>query len=170
MNFFQKVILYSRDVLAVIVLLVFYHGYELLCYVTGNIFPYYLAVAICAGVLFVVSMGFIYLHDFFKERFDWDALKLQYINSLAEKDDIPSYQIFRRLTRLILRNGFWAVFFLGPLLLGPFIITVLLRRQKTWQVHVLYTLSGAILNALYWVALMRGLGLLTWGYMSNLVK
>jgi hypothetical protein len=169
MKFFQKIILYSRDLLAVFVLLVFYHGYELLCYVTGNLFQYYIAVAICTGVLFLTSLGLVYLHDFFLAHFAWDALKLQYINQLTEVDHIPSYQIFRRLTGLVLREGFWAVLVVGPVILGPFITTLLLRKRQTWRINVLYTGSGAFFNALFWVALMRGIGVLTWGFISDLL-
>jgi hypothetical protein len=168
MNPFHKVIVYSRDALAVIVLLVVYHGYEVLCYVTGNMFQYYLAVAISAGGLFLVSLGLIYLHDFFQAHFSWDALRLQYLNDLTENDDIPSYQVFRRLTRLVLREGFWAIFIIGPIILGPFIITLLLRKRKTWRINLLYAGSGALFSALFWVAFMRGLGVLTWNYLSNL--
>jgi hypothetical protein len=168
MDFLKKFILYSRDILAVIFLVVFYHGYELLCFMAGNIFHYHEAVAICAGVLFLVSLGLIYLHDFFKDRFAWDALRLQYLNSLSENEKILAYQIFRRLTRVILREGFWAVFVLGPIVLGPFITTVLLRKRKTWQVNVLYAGSGALFSALFWVAIMRGLGVFTWRYFSAL--
>jgi hypothetical protein len=167
MSFLQKVILYSRDALAVLVLVVVWHGYELLCYVAGNIFHYYVAVGICTGVLLIVSLGLIYLHDFFKERFAWDALKLQYINNLTEDDHIPSYQVFRRLTRLVLLKGFWAVFLLGPILLGPFIVTVLLRKRKIWWTSLVYALSGAFVNALFWVAFMRGIGVFTWGYIAK---
>ena len=168
MTFFQKTIFYSRDVLALLVVLVFYHGYEVLCYITGNTFPYYVAVGISAGVLFLVSLWLIVLHDFFQARFSWDALKLQYLNNLTEINEIPSYQIFRRLTRLVLREGFWAILVLGPIILGPFITTVLLRKQKTWRINVLYAGSGALFSALFWVAFMRGLGVFTWGYLSNL--
>jgi hypothetical protein len=168
MNFFPKVISYSRDGLAVLGLLLVYHGYELLCYVTGNMFHYYVAVGICAGVLFLISVGLIYLHDFFLKRFSWDALRLQYLNNLRQDDQLPSYQVLRRLTRLVLRNGFWAVFFLGPIILGPFIVTLLLRKRKTWCINLSYALSGAFLNALFWVAFMRGVRLFTWRYIAGL--
>jgi hypothetical protein len=168
MDFSKKIIFHSRDILAVILMLVCYHGYELLCYMVGNIFRYSVAVAICAGVLFVVSLGLIYLHDFCQRRFSWDALRLQYLNSLSEDDEIPAYQIFRRLTKVVLRKGFWAIFVLGPIILGPFITTMLLRKRKTWRTNVLYAGSGALLNALFWVAFMRGLGVFTWRYISTL--
>jgi hypothetical protein len=168
MTFFQKIIIYSRDVVALVVLLVFYHGYEVLCYITGNMFPYYVAVGISGSALFLVSMWLIALHDFFQEHFSWDALKLQYLNNLAKNRDIPSYQIFRRLTGFVLHKGFWAILVLGPIILGPFITTVLLRKQKTWRIDAAYAGSGALFSALFWVAFMRGLGLITWGYLSNL--
>jgi hypothetical protein len=170
MNLIKKIIIYSRDALALIVLLLFYHLYELMCYVLGNMFHYYTAVAIGTGVLFLVSTAFIYLHDFFQDHFSWDALKLQYINNLAKNDHIPPHQIFRRATRRVLLEGFWVIFLIGPIILGPFVIAILLRKQKTLQVNLLYTFTGALINSLFWVALMRGVGVLTWGYIEELRK
>jgi hypothetical protein len=40
----------TRDVLALICLLLIYHGVEALCYVISNLFPYYQAVPIYAGL------------------------------------------------------------------------------------------------------------------------
>jgi hypothetical protein len=157
----------TRDGLALIVLLATYHGNEAFAYVVGNMFAYYQAVAIYAGVVSLVSLGLIYLHDYLQKRHSWDALKLQYLNSLGKEKDIPSYRVFRRLVRLILREGFWATFVFGPIILGPFVITVLLRKRQTWRINVVYAACGAFFNALFWVALMRGLGMLTWSYITT---
>lgn len=170
MSFFKKIILKTRDLMALLLLLIIYHAYEVFCYVTSNIFQYYLSVALCAGVIFLVSTSLICLHDWFLNHFSWDALKLQYINSLREDDHIPSYRLVKKLTRFVLRKGFWAVFVIGPIILGPFVTTVLLRQRKTWRITLTYALSGSILNALFWVGFMRGLGIFTWTYTSVLNK
>ncbi|HZE21849.1 MAG TPA: hypothetical protein VE082_07335, partial [Desulfobaccales bacterium] len=141
-----------------------YHGNELFAYVVGNMFVYYQAVAIFTGGLSLTSLALVYLHDFLQKRFSWDALKLQYINSLADEEDIPPYRVFNRLVRLILQEGFWVIFIFGPVVLGPFVITVMLRRRKTWRTNVVYAVCGSFFNALFWVAFMRGLGVLTWRY------
>ncbi len=158
----------TREGLALIVLLATYHGNEALAYVVGNIFAYYQAIAIYTGGVSLVSLGLIYLHDFLQERYAWDALKLQYINSLAKEKDIPSYRVFKRLVRLVLQEGFWVIFIFGPIILGPFVITVMLRKRKTWRTNVLYAACGAFFNALFWVAFMRGLGVFTWRYIGFL--
>jgi hypothetical protein len=157
----------TRDGVALIVLLATYHGNEAFAYVVGNMFAYYQAVAIYVGGVSLVSLGLIYLHDYLQKRHSWDALKLQYLNSLSEEQDIPSYRIFRRLVRLVLREGFWAIFIFGPIILGPFVITVLLRKRKTWRINVVYAVCGAFFNALFWVAFMRGLGVFTWRYIAS---
>jgi cytochrome c biogenesis protein CcdA len=156
----------TRDALALIVLLATYHGNEALAYVAGNMFPYYQAIAIYVGGVSLVSLGLIYLHDYLKKRHSWDALKLQYLNSLSEEKDIPSYRVFKKLVRLVLREGFWAIFIFGPIILGPFVITVLLRKRKTWRINVGYAVCGAFFNALFWVSFMRGLGVFTWRYIA----
>jgi hypothetical protein len=168
MNFITNMVFKTRDVLALLVLLVVYHGYEVLCYFMSNRFIYTLAVAICAAALFLVSTGLVYLHDFFQARYGWDALKLQYLNSLREDEPIPPYRVFKRLTRLVLSEGFWAVFVVGPVILGPFVITMLLRQRKTWWANLLYVVCGALFSSLFWVAFMRGLGVFTWKYIGVL--
>jgi hypothetical protein len=170
MNFFKKIILKTRDLIALLLLLIIYHGYEILCYITSNIFQYYLSVFLCAGALFFVSTSLVFLHDWFLSRFSWDALRLQYVNSLRQDDNIPSYHFMKRLTRFVLREGFWAIFVIGPLLLGPFITTVLLRQRKNWRTMLTYTLSGSLFNAVFWVGVMRGVGIFTWSYTSLLNK
>ena len=166
MNIFKKIIFKTKDIIALLVLLISYHAFELFCYIISNMFQYFLAVIICTGWLFLVSLLLIYFHDWLLENYSWDALKLQYINRLREDDHIPAYRVGRRLTRFILRHGFWAVFVFGPIILGPFVITMLLRQRKTWRTMVSYALSGSIFSALFWVAFMQGLGMFTWRYVS----
>ena len=168
MDILKKTILKTRDILALLVLLLTYHGYEVLCYITSNLFAYYQAVAICAGALFLVSFFLVYFHDWLLRHFSWDALKLQYINRLPEDDNTPSYHLLKKLTRLVLHEGFWAVAVIGPIILGPVVITLLLRRRKAWRTTLAYTLSGSLISALFWVGFMRGLGVFTWGYFSLL--
>jgi high-affinity Fe2+/Pb2+ permease len=165
--FIGRVWLKIRDGLALIVLLLTYHANEAFAYVMGNMFAYYLAVVIYASGVSLVSLGLIYLHDYLQKRHSWDALKLQYLNSLGKEKNIPPYRIFRRLVRLVLREGFWAIFIIGPILLGPFVITVLLRKHKTWRTNLVFAACGAFFNALFWVAFMRGLGVLTWSYIMT---
>jgi hypothetical protein len=167
-NFLGRVWLKIRDGLALIVLLLTYHANEAFAYVMGNMFAYHLAVVICAGSLSLVSLGLIYLHDYLQKRHSWDALKLQYLNSLSEEENIPPYRVLMRLTRLVLREGFWAIFIIGPIILGPFVITVVLRKRKTWRTNLVYAACGALFNALFWVAFMRGLGVFTWRYVTFL--
>ena len=168
MNFLKKIILKTRDLIALLILLIIYHGYEVFCYIMSNIFQYYLSVVLCASTLFSVSTSLVFLHDWFLSRFDWDALRLQYINSLGQDDNIPSYHLMKQLTRFMLRKGFWAIFVLGPIILGPFITTVLLRQRKIWRTTLIYALSGSLFNALFWVGIMEGVGMLTWSYTSFL--
>ena len=168
MNFFKKIILKTRDLIALLLLLIIYHGYEVFCYVMSNIFQYYISVVLCASALFSVSTSLVFLHDWFLSRFSWDALRLQYVNSLRQEDDIPSYHFIKKLTRFILLKGFWAIFVIGPIILGPFITTVLLRQRKTWRTTLIYALSGSLFNALFWVGVMEGVGIFTWSYISLL--
>jgi hypothetical protein len=164
----RKVWRKTREGLALIVLLATYHGNEAFAYVVGNMFAYYEAIAIYIGGVSLVSLGLIYLHDYLQQRFSWDALKLQYLNSLAKEKDIPSYRVFKRLVRLVLQEGFWVIFIFGPIILGPFVITMMLRQRKTWRTNVVYAVCGTFFNALFWVAFMRGLGLFTWRYIASL--
>lgn len=156
------------DILALLVLLLSYHANEASCFIIGNLYPYYQAVPLCASGLALVTLGLISLHDWFLNRYAWDALSLQYLNSLRDKDDIPSYRIFQRMTRMVLREGFYAVFIIGPIILGPVVITLLLRPRPTWKTNLVYAVSGSIFSALFWVAFMRGLGMLTWKYIATL--
>jgi hypothetical protein len=168
MDFLRRIWRKIPDALALIVLLLAYHANEASCYLIGNIFPYYLAVVICGSALFLVTLGLVFLHDFFKDRFDWDALKLQYLNSLRKDENIPPYRVVRKMIRLVLREGFWAIFVFGSIILGPFVITVLLRQRRTWQTSLVYAACGALFNVMFWVAFMRGLGMLTWKYIEML--
>jgi hypothetical protein len=166
MNAWEKRVRKIRDLVALVVLLTIYHGYEVLCYFIGNLFEYYQAVGLFAVALFLGAAALIYLHDFFRRKYSWDALGLHYINSLRYDEAIPSYDLFKRLVRFVLRKGFWAIFVIGPILLGPFVITILLRRERTWKANLLFVLPGSVFNALFWVALMKGVGIFTWRYIG----
>jgi hypothetical protein len=157
-----------REVLALAFLFLIYHVYEALCYILSNLHAYYVAAPMFAAALFLGSMGLIVLHDFLKNRFGWDALALQYINSLREDQSMPPYDLGKRLARFVLQKGFWAIFVFGPIILGPFIITLLLRHHKSWKVHVIYAACGSLFNALFWVAFMKALGVLTWPYIHGI--
>jgi hypothetical protein len=157
----------TRDVLALILLLLIYHGVEALCYVISNLFPYYQAVPIYASCLLVIALGLIGVHDYLRRRFHWDALSLHYVNSLSHDETIQPYQIYKRAIRFILRKGFWVIFLIGPVLLGPFVATILLRKRRNWTVNIAYTICGAFFNALFWVAFMAGLGAFTWQFLTG---
>jgi hypothetical protein len=156
------------DVLALLVLLVSYHANEASCFIVGNLYPYYQAVPLCAAAMALLSLGLIAVHDWFLRRYAWDALSLQYLNSLQDAEDIPSYRLFQRMTRMVLREGFYVVFVLGPIILGPIVITLLLRPRRTWKTNLAYAVCGSIFSALFWVAFMRGLGMFTWKYIAAL--
>lgn len=146
------------------VLLVIFHVFEGFCYFISNLYPYYHAVPLYGSAAFLVSLGIVYLHDFLRARYGWDALGLQYLNSLRDADDVALYQIFTRWTQIILRRGFWVVFVLGPVFLGPPVTTLMLRPNKKWRTNFLYTFGETSFNSLAWVALMKAVGVFTWNF------
>jgi hypothetical protein len=165
-KFWRNLILKIRNVLALGCLLLIYYGYAELCYLISDKFRYFQAVTLFGISLFLGVMGLIYLHEYLGARYDWDAMKLNYLRSLREDaaEELPPHRVYLRATRFVLQKGYWAILFIGPLLLGPFLVTVLLRKHKTWQSNVGYTFFGALYNALFSVALAKGVVALVWRF------
>ncbi len=157
-RFLGKLIWKMRDWLALMCLLLVYYVYAELCYLIVGHVGYLKSVILFGTLLFGGVMGLIYLHDYLKARYDWDAMKLQYLNSLRmdPEVEIEPHRVYLRAMRFVLQKGYWAILLIGPLLLGPFLVTLLLRKQKTWLTNAAYTLFGALYNAFITVALAKG--------------
>jgi hypothetical protein len=157
-----------REAAAVAFLVVFSYSFSLLSYFFAKKLDYLRSVALFGASLFLGVIILVYLHDYLRGRFDWDMLKLEYLNSLRkdeEEEEIAAHNVYMRLTRFIMRKGYWAILLLGPLFLGPFLVTVLLRKQKTWRHNASYTLFGAFYNAFFAVASAKGAVALVWKYL-----
>ncbi len=138
------------------------HWYDGICYMVSNAFSYPKALLIMYGFLFSLSSLLIPLHYLVKKYFSWDMLGLDEVNELRNREDIPRHQIVKRAMRWALRKGRRETFFVGSILIGPPIITPILRKKGNLGSSIFYLTTGTFVSVIFWVTLWSGVGLFTW--------
>ncbi|MBF0555894.1 MAG: hypothetical protein HQK96_15320 [Nitrospirae bacterium] len=113
-------------------------------------------------ILFTLSLIFVYLHGFLEKKYSWDMLGLQQLNELKYDNKIPNHRIFKRLLKQMMLKGYWWIYFIGALIVGPPIVTILLRREKSLSQNLLYIIPGTLLSVVFWVSIWTGVGIVTW--------
>lgn len=154
----------ARNAIAVATLLLYYYLFDSACYLTSNYLGFEKSIIIMSLVIFLVSVMAVRIYDLCQAKHSWDVLGMEKINLLLhDKEEIPRHKIFRRLLRWVLkRGGSLAVFLIVPCIFGPFISTILLRKNVSWKQNMVFIVSGTIISALFWVSLWMGIGLFTW--------
>lgn len=157
-RFGQKV----RDFIALVFLLLAYHWYDVFCYAVSNIFSLATAMSIMFVVLFSLSTLFVYTHQILDTRYSWDILGLKKLNHLRGESHISEYRICKRITKQVLNRGYWWILIPGSVIIGPPIVTILLRRQNNLSQNLFYITLGTTLSVTFWVLIWAGIGLVTW--------
>jgi len=164
-----------RNLIVLSILFPVYHLYDGLCYIVANTFGFFKGTAIMFAILFLVSVGAVYLHSFCERKYDWDMLSMGKINNFINRENrITRHKIFKRFIAWILqKGGFWAVYLVVPIIFGPFVSTIILRKKNNLLQNLAYIIPGAVLSALFWVSVWTGVGLFTWDkyvkpFLSNL--
>jgi hypothetical protein len=156
-----------RDGFVAILMIVAYHCYDGICYAVSNLLGYFQAILIMSALLLFLSVVFVYLHEFLFVTYSWDMLGLQHLNDLKYEMQIPQHRIFKRLLKKVMIGGYWWIYFVGPLIIGPHVVTILLRRGNKLSQNLTYIIPGTLLSAVFWVSMWAGVGFLTW---DRLVK
>jgi hypothetical protein len=159
---FQKWCRKARDGLAALFIFAAYHWYDGLCYFVSNTFSFIEAVFVMSLVLFLASLAFVYLHEFMARKYSWDMLGLERLKELGRDVGIPRHRIFKKLLKRVLSGGYWAIYLLGPLTIGPPIVAILLRKKKNLKQNLSFIIPGTLLSAVFWVSVWTGVGALTW--------
>ncbi|MGO9532715.1 MAG: hypothetical protein ACLPT6_07835 [Desulfobaccales bacterium] len=151
-----------KNAIVLVVLAGLYYGFSAVYYAISNMFKYHQALAIMSLILFSTSVILVYLHDYAEKMYSWDILGLAYLNNLRTDDHIYKYQLFKRLFRWTLRKGFWTIYVIGPIIIGPYVVAIILRKDKSCKSNLSYIIPGTLLSVLFWVTTMKGIGTLTW--------
>lgn len=136
------------------------HWYDALCYTVSNIFNLVAAAAIIFSFLSLLSVVLIFSHQVIERKFDWDLMGLEEFKGKKETP-IPSWRIFKRFKLWLTRNR-KTTFWFGSIIIGPPIVTILIRENKNWPCNLKYILSGSFLSTAFWVPIWSGVGWLTW--------
>ena len=136
------------------------HWYDGICFAVSNMFPYFLALAYMYFFLFFLSVALIFFHGITERKFGWDIMGLHEFKDAGQKP-IPAWRIFKRLKKLMTKSR-RTTFWIGSILIGPPVVTILLRRENNWKNNLLYIIPGTFLSVFVWVTLWSGVGMLTW--------
>lgn len=148
----------------VLVALVYFFGaywFDALCAYVSNEFSFFRALLIMFLFLFALSALLVAGHGLVEKRFKWDLMGIEEFKGLESQKPIPSWRIFKRFKRWMTKSrntSFW----IGNVIIGPSVITILLRRKTDWQENVNYLFSGTAICVGIWVPLWSGIGFFTW--------
>ena len=154
----------GRDVIVLAILFPFYHLYDGLCYVVANAFGFFNGLMVMFAILFPISVGVVYLHAFCKKKYGWDMLSIGKVNELMNREiEIPRHKIFKRfIAWTFQKGGFIAIYLIVPIIFGPFISAIILRKKNNLLQNLAYIIPGTILSVVFWVSVWTGAGFLTW--------
>ena len=154
----------ARNAIVLVILFPLYHLYDGLCYIVANAFGFINGSVIMFAILFPISVGVVYLHAFCKKKYGWDMLAIGKVNELMNREiEIPRHKIFKRfMAWLFQKGGFLAIYLVVPIIFGPFISAIILRKNSGLRQNLLYIIPGSLLSAVFWVSLYVGIGFFTW--------
>jgi hypothetical protein len=133
------------------------HAYDVFCFIISNSFGYTKALAIMFIALFIVSILLVWGHAKLKERSGFDLLGIEKL-TMTENETSSTKQ--NHLHRWILSNR-TVTFWIGSIIIGPPIITLLLRKSDHWKQSFRYIFLSTMLTTLFWVSVYT-IGIETW--------
>lgn len=136
------------------------HWYDAFCGYISNEFSYLSALLIMFVFLFSISVLLVFGHAFFEKKFKWDLMGLREFNADQQRD-YPWWRVFKQLKKWMTKNR-RTTFWVGNVLVGPPITTVLLRKQDNRKENFKYIASGTIISVFFWVSSWAGIGMFTW--------
>lgn len=137
------------------------HWYDVLCAYVSIKFNYLTAFMLTAILLFVISALIVCGHTWAEKKFGWDITGLDEFKSSKSPLSIPKWRIIKRLKHFAM-NTRKTTFWLGSIIVGPPVITILLRKDAGWGQNLKYIIPGTLLSAGFWVSFYVGIGLLVW--------
>jgi hypothetical protein len=132
------------------------HAFDALYAIASNKLSYLSAIGSMFIVLAVVSGVLVAIHAETMQRTGWDVLGLDRLNKLRDEKDIPKSSPKRRFTRWCMRRRL-AIFTLGSCILGPPVVTILLRKPGSLPDSMFYTFSGTLISVVVWVTAWKGI-------------
>lgn len=114
------------------------------------------AMSIMFFILTIVSVIAVLSHAWVKERFGWDILELDELNHLGDLQYITPSEKWKRFKRWIMRRRLIGIFLCGSIVIGPPVVTVLLRKPKSLADNIFYIFSGTLLSVVFWVTSWKG--------------
>lgn len=152
----------GKNAIVVIVYFILVHLYDGLCYAVSNALGFLRAFAVMSILLFVVSVLIVLLHETVGRKYSWDICELEHLNKLKHEEMIPRYKFFKRLLRWTMRKGYYAIYFIIPCVIGPFVSAIILRKDNSWRQNLTYIIPGTLMSVTAWVTIWTGVGALTW--------
>jgi hypothetical protein len=144
-----------KNLVAVIIYFVGAHVLDVLYVLTCKEFSYFAAMGIMALTLGGMSVILVSTHGKVQERYGWDVLGLEHLNRLRDEKHIPQHRTGKRLTRWFMRRRL-TIFLLGSCLVGPPVVTILLRKPGSPGDNIFYIISGTLISAVVWVTFWKG--------------
>ena len=143
------------------VYLVGVHWYDVLCACISNEFKYWTALMIMTILLLTISVSLVGGHAWTELRFGWDLMGLEEFKGSKALLPLPRRKIFKRF-KLWITKSRRTTLWLGSVIIGPPVVTVLLRKNPGWRESLRYIIPGTLLSVGVWVTFYAGVGLLTW--------
>jgi len=153
-----------KNLSAAIIYFVGAHAFDVMYAIVSRMYDYFAAMAIMFIALASVSVVMVLFHARIKNSTGWDVLGLDRLNGLTD-ENIKQGEVGRRLIRWCMRRRLTIVVF-GSCLIGPPVVTVLLRRPGCRLDNVVYILSGTLLSVVTWVTVWKGF----WNVWSAYIK
>jgi len=141
------------------------HAFDALYALTCKEFSYFASMGIMLTALAGVSIVLIELHEWIGKRTGWDVIGLESLNRLRDVEDNPPARVGRRIKRWCMRRRL-TIFIFGSCLVGPPVVTILLRRPGRWVDNVFYILSGTLISVVTWVTVWKGF----WNFWATYIK
>lgn len=154
-----------RNIVAVIVYFAGAHLFDALYVFTSKEFSYFTAMGIMFLFLAGVSAVLVSSHANIKAKTGWDVLGLDHLNQLRDERDIPSNKFGQRFTRWCMRRRL-TIFIFGSCLVGPPVMTILLRKPGSLPDNIFYIFSGTLISVVIWVTVWKGF----WGVWTLYIK
>lgn len=144
-----------KNLAAVIIYFAGAHIFDALYVFTSKEFSYFTAMGIMFLVLAGVSAVLVSSHGRVKAKNGWDALGLDHLNQLRDENDIPPSKVGKRFKRWCMRRRL-TIFVFGSCLIGPPVVTILLRKPGSLPDSIFYILSGTLISVVTWVTVWKG--------------
>ena len=144
-----------KNLVAVIVYFAGAHVFDALYVFTSKQFSYFTAMGIMFLVLAGVSVVLVSFHTSIKNRTGWDVLGLDHLNQLRDEMNIPPSRPGRRFKQWCMRRRL-TIFIFGSCLIGPPVVTILLRKPGSLTDSIFYILSGTLISVVTWVTVWKG--------------